>query len=166
VSEEVWKPIDDTGYSVSDRGNVYSSKSRRNLKLVVTSNGYHQVTIKGKSCFVHRLVLYSFSRGLYSKYGLGVNHINGVKTDNTVANLEWCTQGENNRHARTTGLMDDRGVKNCNAVLDNDGVLEIKKLLRHFTPMFMIAKLFKVHPTTIRDIRNGKSWSWLKEDTI
>lgn len=33
-----------------------------------------------------------------------VNHINGDKSNNTITNLEWCTQSHNEKHAFATGL--------------------------------------------------------------
>ena len=100
-------------YKVSNYGNVKSlgnSKSRKEklLKSQRKTNGYLSVTLykngKSKSYFVHRLVAQAFIPNPESKPE--VNHINGIKTDNNVKNLEWNTRTENEQHAYTTGLCD------------------------------------------------------------
>jgi len=69
-------------------------------------HGYNAVvlTIRGESTNVHthRLVAEAFYGSI--RDGYCVNHLNGVKSDNRVWNLEVCTPAQNCRHAFVAGL--------------------------------------------------------------
>lgn len=78
----------------------------RILKARVNKWGYYEVTLsknsKTKTFRVNRLVAITFIPNP-NNYPV-VNHINGIKKDNSVENLEWCTYSENLKHAFRTGL--------------------------------------------------------------
>lgn len=112
------KPIPSFGgaYVVSDDGRVFSvervvdvpnhSQKTRTLKAKekttrIDSRGYVQCSIstggKTRHYRVHRLMMEAFCP-VDGSHLLDVNHKNGIKTDNTLQNLEWVTRGENHAH--------------------------------------------------------------------
>ena len=94
----------DNEYKVSDLGRIKSIKSGLIMKLNKKSNGY--VTIKlsknGKAFhfLVHRLVASNFIENIDNKPQ--VNHLNKIRDDNRLVNLEWCTLSENSKHSHKT----------------------------------------------------------------
>ena len=114
--KEVWKDIDgyEGLYQVSNFGNIlsikkysslYSDKERRCkiLKPRINKSGYLQVCFCNKTHLVHRLVASAFIENKNKKPQ--VNHINGIKTDNKLENLEWMTNSENVCHAYKNNLI-------------------------------------------------------------
>lgn len=97
----------DTKYFILENGSVLNGVGGNYLKPFLNRSGYYRVemTNNNKRCrhYVHRLVAECYVSNPLNKPF--VNHKNGIKTDNSVDNLEWCTHEENMRHAVETGLM-------------------------------------------------------------
>lgn len=83
-------------YVVYENGEVYSLKRNVWLKKHLNKNGYYQVMINSKREYLHRVVMEAF-KGI-SK--LTVDHIDENKTNNSLDNLEYVTQAENNKRYR------------------------------------------------------------------
>jgi hypothetical protein len=172
---EIWKSIKgyEGIYEVSNLGRVKvlerAAKGRFNnihvfkekiLKPINQTNGYLKVNLiknaTQKTVLIHRIVAIAFIQGDNS---LTVNHINGIKTDNRVQNLEWVTLSENHKHAFRLGLKCLKGEKCTTNKLFEHQVIEIKKMLDQGITHQKIADLYKVKRQTITDINLKRRWS-------
>ena len=178
MSTEVWKPIENYQgyYSVSNLGRIRSeervvphkrsgSKTIREKILApgLNRHGYllAYLTQNGvkKTMKIHRLVAEAF---LDNPNNLpAVNHKNGLKIDNSVDNLEWCSFAANNQHAYDSGLKKAaKGSKNGLAKLTELDVELIREMVSIWKMQQKeIAKLFGVGKSAICKIVNRQNWS-------
>lgn len=170
---ECWKDIVgyEGYYQVSDLGNIRSvdrtvvrtdgKKIRvkgKAIKTFISEEKYTKVQLskdfKYKNCYVHRLVAESFLTNAYNKPA--VNHLDGIKSNNCVSNLEWVTNKENNIHAVKTNLV-------SNLKLDSEKASEIRKMyLAGGCTQRQLAKIYGVSQRLILYILKGGAWAHAK----
>ena len=106
-----WKVINSNkqNYIINNSGFILSLKSKTTkfLKTRIDRAGYITVRLtqdgNTTTYFLHRLIAETFIPNTENKPF--VNHINGIKTDNRIENLEWVTHSENIKHAIKIGLI-------------------------------------------------------------
>ena len=110
--DEKWLPIKihniQDWYYVSSYGRIYSRLYDCLIRDRFVGHGYKTVSLRtiensAIDCLVHRLVLMMFLPNPDQDI-LQVNHINGLKYDNRLQNLEWCTCIDNIKHAHENNL--------------------------------------------------------------
>ncbi len=176
---EIWRPIVGYGdcYSVSSYGRVMRT-SPRNIKrhptrsrakpfrpspcrAFVNRGGYPQVRIgpvgHQQTVCVHRLVAHAF---VPNPLGLPeVNHRDGHKANNLVANLEWVTHSDNLKHAVKTGLQNVRyGELSPHVKLTDAQAIAIRADTRTAA---QISATYGVSRGTIYAIKQRRGWKHL-----
>jgi len=118
---EIWKDIIgyENVYQISNLGNVRRLETfmmnknnimqkfnAKNLLPNLDTTGYYRISLCKnhihKKTSVHRLIALHFIPNPENKPE--VNHINGIKTDNRIENLQWNTYSENIKHAYDNNL--------------------------------------------------------------
>lgn len=124
-TKEIWKDIPDRfGYKASNLGRIKSFLSNKKDGKILShrqdKDGYCMVWTKYNSADrVHRLIAKTFIDNV-NDYPV-VNHINGIKEDNAIENLEWCTISYNTQHGYDIGLS--RSAKSEGVKVKHNGVV-------------------------------------------
>lgn len=177
MENEIWEKIEgyDGLFIVSNLGRVYHYSYPVNsrygkirnvtagfIKPIIGKRGYYVVNIhyksKRKSFYIHRLLAEYFIPKIEGKYF--VNHINGIKTDNSLTNLEWCTQKENDTHARKFGLNKEIGETHHNTKFTKYDVIFIREQYdaKDLYTVRRLANYFNCSISTIYKIGKRKQW--------
>lgn len=142
-------------YEISNLGNVRSTsyKGTRILKPSITKRGYLNVILcvnqRKEHKLVHRLVAEAFLEN--PNNFKTVNHKDENKLNNTVENLEWLSQENNNRYSNTKMLTEEQ-------------VRQIPIMIENGYTQLDIANSFNVSRRTIQFILNGEHWNNLGID--
>jgi len=107
LSTEIWKEIQELPYEISNKGNVRRNKNAAYkhtavdcIRPYVNNKGYLCVNLY-KNSKVHKFLLHRLIATYFisnpKEYSV-VNHKDGDTLNNTIDNLEWCTQSYNMKH--------------------------------------------------------------------
>lgn len=147
-------------YLISQDGEIWTIASNKFMKLKKNKYGYMCLSIKNdlgktKTISAHRLVAISLIPNPENKPQ--VNHINGIKHDNRIENLEWCTRSENSQHAIKTGLTNYRyGQYIYNSqVTDADALI----IFNDTRSVSEISKDYNVSRSIISCIKKGRTFN-------
>jgi hypothetical protein len=144
-------------YSIHIDGNVIRNSNGRRLKAGC-SWGYWAVTLCDmpilKRKQVHILLATAFIPNPENK--TQINHKNGIKLDNRIENLEWCTPSENIQHAFDTGL------KTPVAPMSKINFEIAEEIRRRFKAgektMTELGSIYGIHQSNVSRLINKNHW--------
>lgn len=140
--KEIYKKIHNfVGYEVSNLGNIKSTRfnKERILKPISNGNGYYKIILyqnkKPYKFYIHKLVILTFNKIPLNLNNLVVDHINNIKTDNRLCNLQYITNRLNSSKDKKNKTSKYTGVswnKNSNKWVSHIRINNKKKHLGLF----------------------------------
>jgi hypothetical protein len=181
--KEVWKDIKDfdNKYQISNIGRVKSlpmtvvnkygviqHRKEKIRKLYKGNHGYYVVSLKDNMKqvvkTVHRMVAEAFLEKIEgSDY---VNHKSGIKTENNIENLEYCTMAENTKHSFDLG-MSKKGSQCSYAKLDEKKAREAYYMVTELKMSCLdVGQLYNVTRQCISELKFKRSWKHIHSEEV
>ena len=175
LEKEIWKPVKgyEGIYEVSNFSRVkalirktrtwqihkesiasVNSKTRGYVKF-----GGHKNNIK-EHLLMHRVIAEAWIPN--PNNFPDVNHINAIRDDNRIENLEWVTHSMNMKHAYKIGNKNQKGEKNNSAKINQTIANNIRIYYNAFPHLSQkeVGKVFGLSREHIKDIINYKTWNY------
>ena len=151
------------GYYINEKGEIYSEITNRYLAGSSDKYGYRRVSLqrnsepRQKTYKIHRLVRIIFDP-VEDFESLTVDHLDGNKENNSLSNLDWCSDSENVKRAIKNELI----YKSHRTIKDEEVITICEWLQKGYSPLMIAQKLYPddiVKKTRIiQDIARKKNW--------
>jgi hypothetical protein len=129
------------------------------LAQTISTYGYYKICIsidnKVHHLSAHRLIAEAFVPNPNIQHQ--INHINGIKTDNSIENLEWVSLTENIRHAHATGLSAVQPKGEANKLSKKLYQYDLNgNLIKEWTGIREVCNVLKIDRSNMNRHLNGK----------
>jgi hypothetical protein len=145
-------------YDISPTGHIRNRETSLILKGTPNQKGYLNVTLYGKTVYIHTAVATAF---IDNPDNLSqINHKDGIKSNNGVDNLEWITSSGNMQHAYDNNLINvslRTGELNGFSKITTEDVIEIRRL-EGLLSSRQVGMLFGLNKTHVLRIWRRDVW--------
>lgn len=147
---EIWKAYENREFS--NLGRIRNPATGNILKDTPSTHGYRAVAVSGVTRSVHRCVWQAFNGAIPKGYE--INHINHVKDDNRLINLELCTKQQNMDRAKEQGVI--KIQENSPSVkLTNQQWRIIRHAVNWGASQSAVGRIFNISSSHISRVVNG-----------
>lgn len=146
-------------YMIDKNGNIFSKLNKKCIKPSLSLDGYNVVNLTNNSetssFFLHRLLAIQFIPNNNLNKTI-INHKDGIKTNNDINNLEWCTHSENMAHFANMNLA----KKVIQLSLNNDVIEKFNSIVEASNKTNIIGSNISRVCNGIRQTAGGFKWKF------
>jgi hypothetical protein len=152
-------------YEINVNGEIRNMTTKELITPRLDKDGYPEARLMIRNSEwvmrIHRIMGTTFIPNPENKPQ--INHIDGIKTNNNLSNLEWVTHSENQRHAYAKQLKYARlGETNNWAKLTKEDVERVFKMYHDGHILKVIASEVNISLSHVNRLLNGERWGHLK----